>query len=361
MDAVQIERVLADLKLPAGGGITGEDLMAGFMSGDAAILDAPEKVPALWGQDDDVLWPEGEALQIVGPPGVGKTTLVGQLVRGRIGIPRDVLGFPVKPGAKRVLYLGMDRPDQIRRSLRRQFTSEHRNLLRERFVFRPGPPPADMSSDRELLLRLAQAADADTVIVDSLKDAAIGLAKDEVGAGYNLARQRALAEGVQVVELHHQRKETNGGGRPNRLSDVYGSTWLTSGAGSVMLLWGDPGDPVVEMLHLKPSVNVVGPLMLRHDHGTGETSVEQSGDLIGLARACLITGLTAKAAGEHLYGETTDKQRSRSNTEKARRALEKLTKAGHLVKREGQRGGEAGTGEARWYPNDPEQLVVDPS
>lgn len=39
-------------------------------------------------------------------------------------------------------------------------------------------------------------ADADTVFVDSLKDAAIGLSEDQPGAGYNRARQGLLQPGL---------------------------------------------------------------------------------------------------------------------------------------------------------------------
>ncbi len=61
-------------------------------------------------------WVEGEALLIVGPSGVGKTTLTGQLVRARMGLGDGlVLGMPVSPG-RRVLYLAMDRPAQIARA-----------------------------------------------------------------------------------------------------------------------------------------------------------------------------------------------------------------------------------------------------
>jgi hypothetical protein len=40
---------------------------------------------------------------------------------------------------------------------------------------------------------LCEDADADTVVVDSLKDAAIGLSHDDVGSAYNRARQIAIA------------------------------------------------------------------------------------------------------------------------------------------------------------------------
>ena len=47
-----------------------------------------------------------------------------------------------------------------------------------------GPPPWDLAKNAGLLLALCQAAEAGTVIRDSLKDAAVGLSDDEVGTGW---------------------------------------------------------------------------------------------------------------------------------------------------------------------------------
>jgi len=77
----------------------------------------------------------------------------------------------VVPG-RRVLYLAMDRPHQIRRAFR---------LLDQNLVIWKGPPPADLAKHTEILNELAEQADADVVVVDSLKDAAVGLSEDEVG------------------------------------------------------------------------------------------------------------------------------------------------------------------------------------
>jgi hypothetical protein len=83
---------------------------------------------------------------------------------------------------------------------------EHRTQLHEHRTVWQGPPPGDLAKYPSLLLELCKQACADAVIVDSLKDAAVGLSADEVGAGYNRARQNACAAGVQVLELHHLRK-----------------------------------------------------------------------------------------------------------------------------------------------------------
>jgi replicative DNA helicase len=244
------------------------------MAGDEFILDAPDKLPLIWGTDREALWAEGESLMLAGPIGAGKSTLAGQVVRARLGLGSGrVLDLPVEPTTSKVLYLAMDRPAQARRALYRQFNKAEREKLRERLVIWQGPPPKDFAKHPEVLLELARMFGADTVVIDSVKDAALGLSSDDVGAGYNRARQLALAEGVQVLELHHQIKKGEGGARPDKLADVYGSNWLTAGAGSVMLLWGEAGDELVDFVQLKPLLETAGPWKLRHNHRTGVTTM----------------------------------------------------------------------------------------
>ncbi|MDV9170940.1 hypothetical protein R6V09_12440 [Streptomyces sp. W16] len=152
---------------------------------------------------------------------------------------------------------------------------------------------------------------------------------DQVGAGYNRARQKALAAGVQVMELHHLVKRGANGTEPNTMADIYGSVWITSGAGSIVLLWGEAGDPVISFRHLKQPMDEVGPLHLAHDHTAGRTSVMQSTDLLEMARISGAEGLTALAAAEALF---ESKKVSRAQKEKARRRLERLTEAGKLTR-----------------------------
>lgn len=288
--------------------------------GDVFILDAPVDVPAVWGVSGDgrVLWPEGEPLMIVGPDGAGKTTLMEQLVLARLGLRRELLGFPVQPAAGKVLYLAADRPRQAQRSFRRMVSERDRKVLHERLVFWPGPLPFRITDDPRLLAGFAKAQGAGTVFVDSLKDVALGLTTDEVGAAVNMAHQEAIAAGVELCVAHHQRKEQNGAGKPKHLADVYGSRWLTAGCGSVLLVWADePGDPIVELSHLKPAADVVGPLTLRHDHAHGQTTVYGSTDL----ETIVATPKTAKEAAAELYGTAAP---SRNEVEKTRQRLNKL-------------------------------------
>ncbi len=300
-----------------------------FVDGGAFILDAPTTVPALWGAGSEILWARGESLILAGPPGVGKTTLTGQIVRGLLGLQDHVLDFPIEPATGRVVYLAMDRPTQIGRSLRRHFAAYERDALTERLAVWPGPPPADIARHPELLASLAARVGATHVILDSLKDAAIGLADDEVGAGYNRARQTALAAGVELLELHHVVKRGANGSRPNTLADLYGSAWLSAGAGSVVLLWGAAGDPIVDLTHLKPPAEPVGPLRVIHDHAHGTTSIWHATDPLAILRLAGTAGATVAQIASALF--ETDKP-DRNELEKARRKLDALVATGHAEK-----------------------------
>lgn len=324
---------------------TPAEQMARLRDGGQFILDAPDTVPAVWGRGDDVLWAQGEALMLVGGPGVGKTTIAGQLVRARLGLDDSVLGWPVQPGRRRLLYLAMDRPQQIARGLRRLFTEEERQPLNERLSVWVGPPPADLAQSTGTLLELAQSADADTVVVDSIKDAALGLADDQVAGGYNRARQLAIAAGVEILELHHQVKRGANGGAPTQLADVYGSAWLTAGAGSVVLLAGAAGDPIVELRHLKQPAGEIGPLRISHDHAAGTSAIWHSTDLLAIARATP-AGVTAKAAAGALF--STDKPTA-AQLERARRRLDALVRSGDLDRRDATVGGANGTTPTTWH------------
>lgn len=303
-----------------------------FATGAEFVLDVPEVPPAVWGNGSDVLWAEGEALMIAAPQGVGKTTLAFQVVRARLELQPDVLGYKVAPTQSRVLYLAMDRPAQAQRAAARLFTRQDQTLLTRRLVVWKGPPPADMAADPTILAEMCRQADADTVVIDSLKDAAVGLSDDTVGAAYNRARQLVLTAGVQVLELHHTRKAGANGGEPNTISDVYGSTWLTSGAGSVISLYGSPGDPIVSFRHLKQPMNEVGPFKVMHDHHAGTTSVHYDIDVMELARIAGPEGLLASNVAAVLYDTNKPKD---ADVEKVRRMLRKKVDAGLLVLRHG--------------------------
>ena len=190
-----------------------------------------------------------------------------------------------------------------------------------------GPPPSDLATFSGLLLDLCRKADADTVIVDSLKDAAIGLNDDEVGAGYNRARQTAISGGVEVVELHHNRKAANTGKRVVAIDDLYGRHLV------------DLRRRVRGSTHRRPGGSHRQPAAVEAarrrgrphaDHPRprrGRSTVWHTTDLCRAAQAAK-GGLTAVDAARLAF--ETDKPTA-AEKEKARRRLDKLANSGLLA------------------------------
>jgi replicative DNA helicase len=338
--AAEYARGLLDTAAAGAAGIDQRRLLPG----GAFILDQPPGVPAVWGSGDRVAWSQGEPLLLVGPDGVGKTTVAGQLTRARLGLDASVLGMPVTPGDRNVLYVACDRPQQAARSMRRLVNDSDREALDARLVVWKGPPPADCARKPDTLLRMAQAANADTVIADSVKDLALGLADDEVGAALNSAHQRLVVEGIEYVGLHHPVKRNATGGKPKGLEDVYGSRWITAGAGSVILLWGQAGDLVVELSHLKQPAEPVGPFKVLHDPDRGTSAAYQQLDVLDLLLHK--PGLTAADLALQL---ATNGRPSDSDRERARRRLDKLVTAGLALCKPGSKGGRGGGTPAQYY------------
>ena len=159
-----------------------------------------------------------------------------------------------------------------------------------------------------------------------------------VNNGLVIGSELVCDEGIEVIELHHTRKTGNGAKRENvTVDDIYGSTWLTSGAGSVLFLNGQPGDPIIEMHHVKQPMDEIGPYKLIHDHTRGTTSIWHETDLLEVAR---IRGtLTAKDAAA-VINSTDDP--TANEIQKARTKLVKLTREGLLrVSQAGSKGGSA--------------------
>lgn len=325
------------------------DVGSRFVSGGSFILDAPEHPPVLCGTDDAIMWARGESLILAGPPGVGKTTLEIQLVGAGIGVLDSVLGMPVEPSS-RTLVLACDRPEQFARAARRLFNDVDRALLDDRLVVWKGPPPRDFGRHPDALLAMAREARADRVFIDSLKDVALGISDDEVGAGLNSALQLALAEGVDVCCLHHLRKG-QGGGAPKTLGDVYGSTWIAAGAGSVVLLWGAAGDPVVGFVHLKQPAAALGPWKIEHDHVSGLSTISAGPrDPLRLLQSAP-RGLTSRDLAAALSGHDAPTDSDRRN---AQRQLERLVERKLAHRTEPTVGGAGGTSPARYFAIAPE-------
>jgi replicative DNA helicase len=300
----------------------------------------------LWGTREKTVWASGESLMIVGAPGVGKTTLAHQVVFARLGLSQTVLEMPVAP-SRRVLYLAMDRPKQIAKAMARRVFESDAKILRDGLVVWQGPLPATLDKEPDLLADLAAAHRADTIVIDSLKDAVSTMVDDSLAVSFHNARNRALRGGVEILELHHQRKATADAPRGQRpsLDQVYGSTWYVSGAGSVLFVTGKAGDPAVTLHHLKTPTGEIGPLDVTHDHVRGTTTVDPTKDPAVLIRNAP-NGMTARDLAVALLGGGDP---DRADVEKARRHLGRLVDSGLATKADGIAGGAGGGQQTRYY------------
>jgi replicative DNA helicase len=189
----------------------------------------------------------------------------------------------------------------------------------------------DVGREPERLLEFCREREAADLFVDSLKDVAADLSRDETGSRVNRAAQLVVASGIELVSLHHQRKSGTENRKPDGIDDVYGSVWLVSGAGSVALLWGKPGDPVIEFSQLKMPAAPVGPFTVTVDHDTGTIGVADGEGPLAILRSSP-RGLTAVGLARIMYG--TDDV-SNPDREKARRKLESLVRDGLAHRRVG--------------------------
>ena len=208
----------------------------------------------------------------------------------------------------------------------RMVSEADRELLEERVIVCEGESPFDVVGDPGSLLRFAQEQGVGTVVIDSLKDLADKLSDEAVGSAINRAMQLLVADGIEVLPLHHHRKAQAENKKPKQFPDVYGSRWLTAGCGSVVTLWGDPGDPIVELSHLKQPAEVVGPLTVHHDQSTGRMTVQGGTDVVDL----LAEGvpLTAKEMAKRLHASE-----DRNAVAKVKRRLDSAVKEGRAERR----------------------------
>lgn len=304
-----------------------------LVDGASFVLDAPRAVPAIWGDSasGEVLWAQGEPTLLVGPEGVGKGTIAQQLADRRAGvIPGPLFNMPVTPGGK-VLYVAADRPSQIQRSWARMGTEAEREKRGAALSVWRGPLPFDLGRSPGDFVPFIESTGADTVILDSVGALAADLSKEEGGAGVGRSFLMAAAAGIELLAVFHPRKREMGAKQHLRsIDDIYGSRWITSWCGSVLALNGDPGDLIVELRHLKPPADLVGPLKVRHDHHAGRSFLQ---DEVNLAEAAT-DGLTVRDAASLLFGT---KDPERKHIQKARRELAKLVPSELRVRRAGDK------------------------
>jgi replicative DNA helicase len=180
--------------------------------------------------------------------------------------------------------------------------------------------------DPEIFYEAAVEVGAQLVILDSIKDLVSEVSLDRSGQAYTDAAQICVANGVEVIALHHPRKATADGRTRLDLDSVYGSAWITAGAGSVIALNGAPGAGIAKLQQLKMPSEEVGPFDIDFDYDLGTVTTIGRRDL-GQWIYTQGTATTAEAV-RYLVGkdDPTDAEKR-----KIRRKLNRLQTDGEIT------------------------------
>jgi replicative DNA helicase len=132
------------------------------------------------------------------------------------------------------------------------------------------------------LLRLAVQAGCEggAVVIDSIKDVVPKISSDESGGAFNGAMQLCIVNGIDVLSLHHPRKGNQENKRTKlSLDDVYGSTWVTAGQGSVIALNGIAGTGTAAFSHLKQPADEISGFDVSFDYDLGTVTTIGNRDI----------------------------------------------------------------------------------
>lgn len=241
-----------------------------------AFLESGIDTDPLWGVGSQALMAPGQGSMVFGTDGAGKSTIMQQFTLARTGLGDDeVLGFPVAQSDQPILYLALDRPEQIRRSIARMVDltdAAVRDRLKRKVIVWRGALPYHCDLDPKAFADWAMQIGGDDlglVIADSVKDMVSSCTEDSAGMGFNDTVQHITSRGVEFACCHHNRKPNAANTRPRKLADVYGSRWLTAGLGSVLNIW-KLDDRRRELTQLKtPYGNPVDPVEYADDYRRG--------------------------------------------------------------------------------------------
>jgi replicative DNA helicase len=209
------------------------------------------------------------------------------------------------------------------------------SILRERLIIEHMRQLWASEDDPTMIHRAAIQANAQIVFIDSSKDLAGGPLKDEGPAKALMdAIQICIANNIDVAMLHHPRKagQDTGTKRELSLDDVYGSAWLTAGAGSVLLVDGKPGTGEFKFEQLKAPATFIDPCEIAVNYETGELKHNTIRDVETWLKTWGMAA-TIKEAVMHQYGiPEEDINYESTQYRKMRDRLERLVAQGVVGK-----------------------------
>lgn len=181
---------------------------------------------------------------ITGFPGVGKTQLcLGMAAHMATGADRFLL-WPNAAGPQRVLFLSLEMSGPPLHHFQQEIDRGYgrKDLLQQNFfIYAPGTPlPLDTKEGQDYLDALLAEYAPDVLVIDSLQKIASRELTDETSVK-NLIHYLHMAKDKHkcaMLIVHHHRKKSNDSQKKDgvELSDVYGSTYITTDVDFVLSL-----------------------------------------------------------------------------------------------------------------------------
>lgn len=239
------------------------DLAVSALLQEQKPLDGSEAAKMVWGFDDFVntefkidwmledLFAVGGFGLLVAHPGVGKTTLAIQM-GAQLALGHDkFLKWDNKGGAKKVLFLSLEMGKPPLNHFLSLISNSYqdRKMLNRNFLVAPFgmPIPLDQPDGQQFLSNLMDEYMPDVLIIDSLQKVSSKELTDEQ-AVKNLIHYLATVRNkynTSMLVIHHNRKKPNEAQKKAvELSDVYGSTYISTDADFVMNLHATTQDMV---------------------------------------------------------------------------------------------------------------------
>lgn len=219
---------------------------------DDQVLFSVEELAKLQGIEDwlveGILTPRGLGL-FTGRPGVGKTQLAFQLSADLACGRSHFMDSPLSGDPTKVLFLSLEMnkyqlPHIAKPLFERYPDLDQRNLA----IYAKGEMlPLDQDSGQAYFEALLEKIKPTVVVIDSLSHmASAELTSDtEMKEAFEFLQRARNTFDFALIIIHHHRKKANDAQskkRPNDLSDVYGSFYITAAVDFALDLEERPGD-----------------------------------------------------------------------------------------------------------------------
>lgn len=201
---------------------------------------------------------------VTGYPGVGKTQFGIQMCTYLSLGYKNFLKWENKVGPKKVLFLSLEMSKAPLNHFMGQIANSYsqRDTWNRNFLVAPfgTPLPLDTKEGQEFFNRLLDEHMPDVVLIDSLQKISSKELTDELAVKALIHYLSVVREKYRcsVLVIHHNRKKANDGQKKLvELSDVYGSTYLTTDVDFVLSL----KTLTVDTLSLEMLKNRLGPMV----------------------------------------------------------------------------------------------------